>query len=433
MKGKRVPSFIGSICLALILAALLLPACAAEEAPTPAPTPTPTPTPPPTPTPTPTPTPIPTPTPTKFEWPRSLAFGTDGVGSTCNTEMSAIAPVMEKTTGMRVRILPDENQARVTYNLIKDQFDFQAGAVSDTTIFHRGQAQGLVFEKGRVSLVWQLCDPPYAFYTTPGSGLETIYDIKTKPGVRLSFMEPSPAVTLCMKEALPGFLGWTPEEAEQHVTYVPLGSWGAHIKAPVDGAADVTYFSCAAASAYELEAYPGGIHILDMPLDDAAGWKGFLSLRPGTSPTKIGYGIETSLGHIGFAAPKVLMARTGEDEELVYQMAKWIHENYDAYKDAHVTASRMKIDVFREFLDFNALPVHAGAVRYLKEVGMWTADDDIWNAQAHKDLQLYVDAWKIASAEAEAKGIEIAMDNQEWIDLWQSHTEGYPTFMSRVD
>ena len=42
MKGKKLLPLIGSICLAIILAALLLPACTAEE---PAPTPTPTPTP----------------------------------------------------------------------------------------------------------------------------------------------------------------------------------------------------------------------------------------------------------------------------------------------------------------------------------------------------------------------------------------------------
>ena len=73
MKGKRVIPFIGSLCLALVLAALLLPACAAEEAPAPTPAPTPKPTPTPTPTPTPKPTPTPTPTPApgktyKFTW-----------------------------------------------------------------------------------------------------------------------------------------------------------------------------------------------------------------------------------------------------------------------------------------------------------------------------------------------------------------------------
>jgi len=44
LKRKRLLTLVGSICLVLVLAALLLPACAAEEAPAPAPTPTPTPT-----------------------------------------------------------------------------------------------------------------------------------------------------------------------------------------------------------------------------------------------------------------------------------------------------------------------------------------------------------------------------------------------------
>jgi len=64
---KNLFTLVGSICLTLVLAALLLPACAAEEpapAPTPKPTPTPTPTPKPTPAPTPTPKPTPAPAPT---------------------------------------------------------------------------------------------------------------------------------------------------------------------------------------------------------------------------------------------------------------------------------------------------------------------------------------------------------------------------------
>lgn len=69
MERKRLLTLVGSICLTLVLLALLLPACA-KEAPAPAPAPTPAPAPKPTPAPAPAPTPKPTPAPTPAPAPK---------------------------------------------------------------------------------------------------------------------------------------------------------------------------------------------------------------------------------------------------------------------------------------------------------------------------------------------------------------------------
>lgn len=93
----------------------------------------------------------------------------------------------------------------------------------------------------------------------------------------------------------------------------------------------------------------------------------------------------------------------------------------------------MSIDLFREFLDYSGAPIHEGTIRYLKEIGKWTAKDDVWNQEAIKLMGRYIDAWKKASTEAQEKKIKIAFDNKEWESLWNRYVKDISSFKVRLE
>ncbi len=111
-------------------------------------------------------------------------------------------------------------------------------------------------------------------------------------------------------------------------------------------------------------------------------------------------------------------------------MAKWLHQNFDAYKDLHEACPRMSIKYFRNTLDGTYLPVHEGTIRYLKEVGMWTAADDTRQEYNVRLVDWYTEAYETATAMADKEGISIDPQNKEWVELWGNHKEeiGIPRF-----
>jgi hypothetical protein len=61
------------------------------------------------------------------------------------------------------------------------------------------------------------------------------------------------------------------------------------------------------------------------------------------------------------------------------------------YKDGTAAMKRWRLDVAgRPAID---APFHEGAVRYLKEIGVWTEEDQAWNEKRQARLDALVDAW----------------------------------------
>lgn len=69
------------------------------------------------------------------------------------------------------------------------------------------------------------------------------------------------------------------------------------------------------------------------------------------------------------AMSTLLVARADLPEETVYQVTKAIMSNYEELKAVHSTGKYWTLE--RTLKDF-PLPFHPGAIRYFKEVGVWT-------------------------------------------------------------
>lgn len=418
MKKKRILTLMGSICLTLALVALLLPACAKEEVPV---TPTPA-----RPTPV-APTPAPTPAaPAEFEWPSSLKVTTTGVGSSTYAKWCGVMPIMEKSLGIKARIIPEGTDALKPIRLLNKECDFVDQAATCVAEAIEGVGANSDQQRLQLRLIWFGQSANWGYIVRGDSKIKTIYDIKK--GTRMVDFTPAPSWyghVISLIEGVGLILG-------EDVVIVPIGGYADVYRAVVDGRADITFASTSAAGMYEADANPRGVRWLDLPFEDKQLWEAIVKYSPTCSPTVMSQGVKSAWGHKGIGTAFLIYALAETDQELVYHLAKWFDENYDSFKDVEAMAATMSPDNFRDYLDSCPFPIAEGTTRYLKETGRWTAEDDEWNEAAIKLNTKYVDAWQAAVAEAKAKGIAVDCMNEEWMNLWNNAKKDFPRYKVRL-
>lgn len=368
----------------------------------------------------------------EFNWPEEIYIGTSEIGTTHHVITSGWGAFLENTTGSKVRITPEPDPVRIE-RAVSGNTDLIFMDMSDMALYYRGQGAYSDLAKENFYVVWLEYDPPMGYMVPGDSDIKTMNDIKVRleegKKVRVAYFAPATAWGMRATQFLPAFLGVNPDL----LTPVPFGSINDMYYSIIQGKADILCGGLSTSILPALMATPKSIRFLDMPMDDKAAWQRALDVLPTEWPAqKNDWGVPEDFRGLGcWVAPSLYFATTSEDEEVIYQLSKWIHENYDRYKGTAAQAARMKLERFREFLNISAMPVHPGTVRYLREIGMWTTDDDAWNADAKALMQQYVDAWKKAEAEAASKKIKIKMGKKKWEALWNDTIKDVPQMRSR--
>jgi len=368
-----------------------------------------------------------------FQWPRILNIGTHGTGSIGFAITNGWGPMLGEHAGATVRVVPEDNEINRTMRLVKTKdLDIIAKSIGDNSVTFMGEEGYATMEQTPHSILWLFNDTTFGCMVAKDSQYKTIYDLKQK-GVKVSRSMQSPSLDKTAREALPAFLGMTSKEVSENWTFVPAGSLVENARLVTDGRADVSVTVTVSSFMYELEGHPRGIRFLAMDRSDKEGWKRFLEARPAAIPVTIDMGVPSGIGVDGFTAPILYQVRMDEDPDLVYQLAKWLHENFDQYKDIHVMAQRMSLKYFRKFLDYCDWPVHEGTVRYLKEIGQWSEKDDEWNNEALALVDRWGSARKAALEEAKSQGVRMHWQNKELQDIIKKHTAGLPAFKARME
>jgi len=367
-----------------------------------------------------------------FEWPRLLVIGTPGTASGSFASTNGWGPILQQETGTTVRIVPEDSEPQ-RYARLTDRKDIAISSVSAAEM--RFQVQGIGGYAGTKPVaqrvLWHHNDTPWGYVVAGDSELQTIEDIKTK-GARVTQGMFSPPMVAAVNDALPAFLGMSPEEVDSKITFVPASSYAENCRSVVEGKSDVAYCSPISSVLSEMEGAPGSIRWLSLDPDNTEGWDGYLEHRPMLIPTEISMGVSTARGAGGATSNFLYAVPADTDEDFAYNMAKWFHESHDAYSDTHPLAARMSLDLFRSYLDRTPLPVHEGTVKYLREIGAWTEADDEWNTAAIERMDAWLAAREAAMAEAREQGVEIQFENQAFLDILAKHTEGLEGLRSRL-
>jgi len=184
------------------------------------------------------------------------------------------------------------------------------------------------------------------------------------------------------------------------------------------GEADASCTTTTPSHVYELAESPRGIRWLNMDPNDKEGWAKVNELAPFFAPYKetIGAGIseENPVNIMAYRYP-VLAVRSDMDAETVYNMLKAVDETYPMYKDA--TAAMPRWDINLSGVPAIDVPFHDGAIRYLKEKGIWTDEYQAWNDARTARLNALLEAWPKAVAEGEGKS------DEEFAQIWEKHRQ----------
>jgi TRAP transporter TAXI family solute receptor len=217
-------------------------------------------------------------------------------------------------------------------------------------------------------------------------GVKNMADLK---GKRIGFVVGSPALNQNALAML-AFAGLTPND----VRIVEFAGNNAMWKGAVNNDVDAMFGSTIAGPAKELQTSPRGIVWPPLPHTDKAGWERVRKVGPYFTE------YNATCGAGDFSKDKPIQMGTypypiytvyaGTPEADVYMLTKALIEGYDGYKDNAPGASGLSVKTQTKNW---AVPVHAGAVKALREAGAWSDDQDKYNKALLKRQDLLIAAW----------------------------------------
>jgi TRAP transporter TAXI family solute receptor len=366
----------------------------------------------------------------EWEWPEKMIITTAQLGGSVYATFMAWTAVLQNDVGTMVRVVPEDNEA-LRKKMVQHGDAFMCGFNEGTKSIYEAQDIYATRDGGvwYAQSIWTLIKGSYSFMVRGDSEIRTIYDIQ--PGVKIAVMPGVPG----MDEVYEAFLAWAGLTLDDAVQ-VPFGTFDAMIRSVPNGTADVAFIPGLAHSAvYEAEAAPHGLHWIDLnPNEDPDGAARFVAVKPGTLFAPITEGVPSVQGVWGVLVVSTMGTRADADEELVYNLTKWLYENWDDYKDQYFYCeTSMSWETMRAYLDVTYDPFHDGTIRFLEEIGEWTEADELRQEYNRSLATRYVEAYQAAIAEADELDIVVHPTNEEWVDLWESYKSDIPPFQGMTD
>ncbi|MEW6141989.1 MAG: TAXI family TRAP transporter solute-binding subunit [Chloroflexota bacterium] len=394
---------------------------------------------------TPTPSPSgqlpPAPSPAAFKWPSSVTIGTQGVGSSAYVDFGGLATVMEQSTGMSVRIVPEDNTVLRMNMLQTRRIDLFLESSTVTSSMEGLRLESMLEDRGpfQMRIISQAYgNRAFGFFVQKDSPIKTVYDIG--PETRVAIYPGPSALVFAMLAGLglnDGPVPIDPMKGKWKVKVVTFGSWDASMRSVAEGKADVAMCTAAATAVIEAAASPKGIRFLELPIKtDPEFVKRFLAVRPteifGPAPHD---GVKEIWDVITIGGGGHLFARSDTPDDFAYNFIKWMTENFDKYKDKSARLRSYTIQDFRLLLNYSITPVHPGTIKYLKEVGMWKPADDLRNEYNQKLMDWYIELFPKGVAAAKAQGIAVTGTSEPWFNFWQNYkkSSGIPPYKTMTD
>lgn len=320
------------------------------------------------------------------ELPRTMIWSTYDVGSTGYAEASSIADAFGQKFGIKVRIQPSGSgigrlqpvlQGRADYGFLATESFFISEGDYDFSTPDWGPRE-LRAIAGRPA--------SFSMVTAADAGIMEVADAK---GKRAAFVAGNPSVNVKC-EAVLAFGGLTLED----VNVVMFPTYGAAMSSMTRNEADFTCTTPTTSQLYELAESPRGIRWIALDPNDEAGWAALSGVLPIMGPFEehIAAGLKDG-EKVAMAAYRYPVVTTTKEKPAddVYAFIKALDETYDLYKDATAIMHRWALDL--SGVPPIDIPFHEGAIRYLKEKGLWTDEVDAWNQTRLARMDALVAAW----------------------------------------
>ncbi len=366
MRRTSTGHWLAVLLTGLLALSLIIGGCAKPAPPSPTP-PAPTPS-------APSLSPSPTPSP-KPELPEVITITTLGVGSPRYTYCVGLRAAVEKYTSMNLRIESYDSDKARNAPLKSQESEFVIN--TGVNIWQVTQGLGDFAEWGPTPMrrVWNGKPFNAAMFARGDSGFKTLADLRGKR------IPTSPASIPWSKntEAAIAFGGLTLDD----VKVVTVSSVVAGLSGVLEGTVDAVLGTAWGANEQELAASRHGIMWFDMPKDDTEGWErlrnvtpwagafteSFVGLKPGETITGAGYELGV------WAMPWVA-------DDVVYAFCQAVKNGYDLYAPMNPDMADWTWERAYTIEGFTDAPYHSGTVKFLKDMGVWTAEHEAFQQQA---------------------------------------------------
>lgn len=171
------------------------------------------------------------------------------------------------------------------------------------------------------------------------------------------------------------------------VQRVEIGGFMAMIEAFIDGRLDAKWNACHSATLHRVAQSPRGFRLLEFPHADReavarvsaeAPW-----FRPHVARSAVGIDLGERGAEVFSSAYPIMAALPTKDADHVYSLVKIMDRHHQVYRAAAPGMEGWQMDRQREEIENSFAPFHDGAIRYFREIGLWTA-----TAQRNHDRRL---------------------------------------------
>lgn len=321
--------------------------------------------------------------------PRTIAWSAYPTGTSGYSQAVAIGSILRREYGVNLRVIPGRNDVSRLATLLAKRVHFSAGG-SEAVYAQEGVLNFSARTWGpqplRIVLSNFSNSCSYTFGTAADANIDSIADIKDK---RVTWVQGSPSLNNATA-ALLAYANLSWDDVER----VDVSGYNGAIDAVINGRADVAGGSCNSPPFLRLEASPRGLKFVSLPHDDAAAVKRVRDLLPWyvahvatEGPTIPPEGIE-----VFTSAYPLLVTLEESDDALVYNLVKVMHEQYDDYAKSAPGASGWLLD--RQKFEAAFIPYHDAAIRYFREIGVWTEGAEATQQANLYRQQVLSDAWE---------------------------------------
>jgi len=341
--------------------------------------------------------------------PNRMFWSCYDVGGTGYTQASAIAGALCRKYKVKIRLLPSGTSIGRLLPVTNKKVDLGFLA-SEVWASVEGIDDFSVYEWGPQNLRVILAKPnTFGIATTKTSGIKNIKDLK---GKRLSYIPASSSISTKWEATL-AFAGLTWND----VNRIDFPSFSSAVKALKQGQSDAALVSASTTLLYELESTPKGLQWLEFPANDKDGWERMWKLIPYFEPyvETLGAGMskEDPKELVGYRFPMITV-RADYDTKKVYAIIKAIDECFNLYKKTTKVMPLWNIKIAGH--GPTEAPFHEGAIRYLKEKGVWNEKDEAWNNNYLERIKKLEKLWDQTLQEAENKKIKSKEFPKYWLE-----------------
>lgn len=326
----------------------------------------------------------------QLDMPRTVAWSAYPTGTGGYSQAVAIGNILQRQYGVNLRVVPGRNDVSRLATLNAGRVHMSAGG-----------SEAVYAQEGILNFASRIWGPQpiravLSNYSTSCSlSLATAADAEIREvadirGKRVTWVQGAPSLNNALT-ALLSYANLTWDDVEM----VEVGGYNASIDAVINNRADVAGGACNSPPFLRLETSPRGLYWVEFPPDAPDAVQRVRRRLPWYVPhvATEGPAIDEETGiNVFTSAYPLLVAMDDADIDMVYGMTKVIALHYDEYKNSAPGANGWRIN--DQQLENAFIPYHEGAIRYFKEIDIWTPEAEA-NQQANLTRQqVLLEAWQ---------------------------------------